>query len=103
MPPILSVKIRMLTLSDVLLIIVISLGHSSLISVLINNPHPHPLAQCAMSLNEGKRNEAQNPRWQLFRLAIFGSELHTTHGYPVMAITALVRPNDSPLSSISSA
>ena len=53
MPPLLSVKIRMLTLSDVLLIIVISLGHSSLLSVLINNPHPHQLAQRAMSLKEG--------------------------------------------------
>ena len=54
MPPLLSIEIRMLTLSDVLLIIVVSLGHSSLISVLINYPYPHQLTQRAASLNEGK-------------------------------------------------
>ena len=98
--PLLSIEIRILTLSEGLLIIVISLGCPLHISVLRNYPHPHPLAQCAMSLNEGKKKEAQNPRWRLFRRAIFYSELHTTHRYLVMAITALARPNGAPLSSI---
>ena len=100
LPPLLNLKIRMLTLPEGLLIIVISLGCPLHISVLRNYPHPHPLAKHTMSLNEGKKNEAQKPRCRLFRRAIFDSELHTTHRYLVMAITALARPNGAPLSSI---
>ena len=98
--PLLSIEIRMLTLSEGLLIIVISLGCPLHISVLSNDPHSHPLAKHTMSLNEGKKNESQKPRCRLFRRAIFDSELHTTHRYLVLSITALARPNGAPLSSI---
>ena len=102
LPPLLNLKIRMLTLPEGLLIIVISLGCPLHISVLSNDPHSHPLAKHTMSLNEGKKNESQKPRWRLLWRAIFVSELYTTHRYTVMAITALARPNGAPLSSINS-
>ena len=53
--PLLSIEIRMLTLSECLLIIVISLECPLHISVLSNGPHPHQLAKHTKSLNEGKK------------------------------------------------